>query len=70
MKGKEGGGMGQSELIKEASQFIILAILAQELRHGDGPLFWRLLVWLLGWPGHAVYWLVRHRKWDTDAALI
>ncbi len=44
--------------------------LIQMRRHGDAPLFWRLLVWLLGWPGYAVYWLVRHRKWDTDAALI
>lgn len=44
--------------------------LIQMRRHGDAPLFWQLLVWLLGWPGYAVYWLVRHKKWDTDAALI
>lgn len=43
--------------------------LIQMRRRGDAPLFWQALVWSLGWPGYAPYWLVRHKKWEADIPL-
>lgn len=44
--------------------FAIWALL-QMRRHGDAPLFWQILVCLLGIPAYAIYWLVRHKKWEA-----